>query len=165
MNATGLPLKAAIHEKRFKLLFLDLGLISASLQQDVQLMTDPQHVWTNRGALAEQFVGQECLAYQDAYLEPELYYWSRDERGSTAEVDYLLQVDAHILPVEVKAGSTGKMKSLHMFMASHQSPWGIRISTLPLYRDQAILSIPFYLVIELKRLVRCLGVKGKPPFN
>ena len=151
-NATGLPLKSLIHESRFKLLFLDLGLVSSAVQQDAQLMLDNQLLWVNRGALAEQFVGQELLANQDFYMETALYYWSRDARGSTAEIDYIVQVGAQIIPVEVKAGSTGRMKSLQMFMAEHNSPLGIRISTLPLSCEKHIASIPFYLVSELNRL-------------
>ena len=84
-NATGLPLRSLMHEKRFKLLFLDLGLVSSSVQHDPNLMINNQLLSVNRGALAEQFVGQELLANQDCYNDSEIYYWSRDARGSTAE--------------------------------------------------------------------------------
>lgn len=155
-NATGLPLRSLIHEKRFKLLFLDIGLVSSAVQYDPQLMMNNYLLGVNRGALTEQFVGQELLANQDCYLDSEIYYWSRDVRGSTAEIDYVMQAGSQIIPVEVKSGSTGRMKSLHMFMAEHHSSLGIRISALPFGRHQNIASIPFYLVSELERLIHLI---------
>ena len=156
-NATGLPLRSLIHENRFKLLFLDIGLVSSAIQYEPQLMMDSQLLAVNRGALSEQFVGQEVLANQDCYLDNGLYYWSRDARGSSAEVDYVVQVGRHIIPIEVKSGSTGRMKSLHLFMAEHQSKLGVRISAHPFSLHETIASIPFYLVSELSRLVAATG--------
>jgi predicted AAA+ superfamily ATPase len=63
-----------------------------------------------RGMLAEQFVGQELLAATDS----ELYYWSREERSSQAETDYLIVHNGKIIPVEVKSGSKGRLRSLHL---------------------------------------------------
>ncbi|MFZ4077147.1 MAG: ATP-binding protein [Legionellaceae bacterium] len=151
-NATGLPLRSLIHERRFKLLFLDIGLVSSAVQYEPQLMLDNQILAVNRGALTEQFVGQELLANQDCYVDAEVYYWSRDARGSTAEIDYIIQAGNQIIPVEVKSGSTGQMKSLHLFMQERQSVLGVRVSALPLSRHLNIATIPFYLVSELQRL-------------
>lgn len=152
-NATGLPLRSLIHEKRFKLLFLDIGLVSSAVQYDPQLMMSNHLMGVNRGALTEQFVGQELLVNQDCYLDAEVYYWSRDARGSTAEIDYVIQVGSKIIPIEVKSGSTGRMKSLHMFMAERHSAMGIRISERPFGCSENIASIPLYLVSELQRLL------------
>ena len=69
-----------------------------------------------KGAVAEQFVGQELLAYQNPYTRPLLYYWAREAKNSNAELDYLTQKEADIIPIEVKSGATGKLKSMHMFM-------------------------------------------------
>lgn len=117
-------------------------------------MLDNQVLAVNRGALSEQFAGQELLSIQDVYIEPELYYWSRDARGSTAEIDYLLPVGGQIIPVEVKSGSTGRMKSLQLFMTEHKSTLALRFSELPMGVKNSIASLPFYLISEVKRLIQ-----------
>lgn len=153
-SASGLPLHALINEKKFKLLFLDVGLLIRATQVSAhQVFNEDVHL-IHQGAIAEQFVGQELLSYQDCLLEPELHYWSRDVVGSQAEVDYLITQDSQILPIEVKAGSAGTLKSLHQFMKEKNSTLGVRILGAPLTYRQNILSIPFYLISELSRLVK-----------
>lgn len=151
-SASGLPLKALINDKKFKLLFLDVGLLIRATQVSAhQLFNENLHL-IHQGGISEQLVGQELLVYQDCLLEPELHYWSRDVVGSQAELDYLVTQNSQILPIEVKAGSTGSLKSLHQFMKEKNSSLGIRISEIPLTCQQNILTIPFYLIGELPRL-------------
>ena len=100
---------------------------------------------------------QELLAYQDCRLEPQLHYWSRDEIGSQAEVDYLISLDSQIIPIEVKSGTTGKLKSMHLLMREKNLPLGIRLSESPLALHHQILSVPFYLIHEIPRLVQLYG--------
>ena len=69
----------------------------------------------DRGRLAEQFVAQELLVAQDR----ELFYWAREVRGSSAEVDYLVARDGRIHPVEVKSGTGGQLRSLHRVLADY----------------------------------------------
>ena len=107
----------------------------------------------NRGALAEQFVGQELLAYSPVYDEGHLYFWCREKKSSMAEVDFITTVGAQIIPIEVKAGSTGQLKSLHLLMKEKNLKLGIRVSQHPLSYDGKILSIPFYMIGEIPRLV------------
>ena len=104
--------------------------------------------------MAEQFVGQELLAYSDPHLLPQLFYWEREKQGSRAEVDYILSIDRSIIPIEVKAGTQGKLKSLLQFMKEKKPHLAIRISQDRLSFENQILSIPFYLISELPRLVR-----------
>ena len=104
--------------------------------------------------MAEQFVGQELIAYQIPYYAPELFYWEREKKGSDAEVDYVLEIYGKIVPVEVKAGKTGRLRSLHQFLQEKQVPLGIRISTVSLSQDNTILSIPLYMISEISRLVQ-----------
>ena len=156
-SASGLPLQALVNEKKFKLLFLDIGLVTRATQVAVgQLMNDDLNL-IHQGSISEQFVGQELLAYQDCRVEPQLHYWSRDEIGSQAEVDYLITQESQIIPIEVKSGTTGKLKSLHLFMHEKKLAFGIRISESPLTFHQHILSIPFYLISEIPRLVELYG--------
>src|SRR3990167_421574 len=156
-SATGLPLQALINEKKFKLLFLDVGLAARATQVSMSQLFNDEITLINQGAISEQFVGQELLAYQDCRLEPQLHYWSRDEVGSQAEVDYLITHESQIIPIEVKSGTTGKLKSMHMLMSERKLPLGIRISELPLTLNTHILSVPFYLISEIPRLVELYG--------
>jgi hypothetical protein len=60
----------------------------------------------------------------ESYAEPELYYWNREQRSSSSEVDYLLARGTQVLPVEIKAGKAGALKSLHVFAAEKRSSSG-----------------------------------------
>ncbi len=156
--AAGLPLISHVQEKKFKLLFLDIGLLKRASRLDIDLLLNPALMLNNRGALTEQFVGQELLAYQDPYDEAQLYYWCRDKKGSSAEVDYLSHVDSQIIPIEVKSGKTGRLKSLQILLQEKSLPLGIRISTKKLQRQGNILSIPFYMIAEIARLVSSVRI-------
>jgi predicted AAA+ superfamily ATPase len=109
------------------------------------------------GAIAEQFVGQELLASQSCYDEPRLYYWARDVKNSSAEVDYLINIGAQIFPIEVKAGKTGRLTSLHLVVKNYKIPFGIRVSQKKLELENGVLSVPFYAIPEIPRLVKSLG--------
>ena len=71
---------------------------------------------------------QVLATYQDI-IEPALYCWHREEAGSNAEIDYVIQHANQVLPVEVKAGSTGSLKSLHLFMDLKKFPRALRINS------------------------------------
>ncbi len=153
-RASGLPLSATIQEKKFKLLFLDIGLVQCKSGLNETLLTTQDVLQLNTGALAEQVVGQELLAYQSAFLPPELYFWTRDKKGSQAEVDYILNIDGNIVPVDVKAGAIAHLKSLQLFLKEQECPTGIKISTAPLSVEKSILSIPLYLISRINELYR-----------
>lgn len=152
-NGSGIPLQANINYKKFKLLYIDNGLYLRDLQLNLSALNKEDLTLANEGKLAEQFVGQQLIQLFPAYEKAALYYWARDKKNSQAEVDYLWQHHDKIIPIEVKAGSTGRLKSLHMFKEAYRSPFGIRISTKKLNWDQDVLSIPFYLISELERLI------------
>lgn len=152
-SAAGIPLNSFINEKKFKLIYLDIGLAKRSAKLDLELMMKNDILLVNRGMLAEQLVGQELLAYQNPFEKSEVYYWHREQKNSKAEVDYVVSVGQQVIPIEVKAGTTGRLKSLHVFMEDRDSPVGIRISEKKLGMDKQILSLPFYLIGELERLV------------
>ncbi len=166
-SANGLPLAAEENTKFFKLLFLDVGLVSTMmhvswqvLQQDLMLV--------NQGALAEQWVGQELLNSLDAHQPPHLHYWARESRSSSAEVDYVIAGE-HPVPIEVKAGKTGSLKSLHLFIQEKSTPLAIRLNadmpSLMLLDQQKggvqkteheccrLLSLPLYMAGQIRRLI------------
>jgi predicted AAA+ superfamily ATPase len=155
-SASGIPMQIHVKENKFKLLFLDGGLVNCSNKLDIQSAWDTDLMQINSGALAEQFVGQELLAYADPHMNTPLYYWCRDKKGALAEVDYVIQAGSKIFPIEVKAGTTGSLKSLSQFLLEKQPPFGIRISQHPLSFHNGILSIPLYLISQLSRLISSL---------
>lgn len=152
-KASGLPLGAQAEKQRFKLAFIDVGLMqkACGLQVETQTEVDIMHI--NAGAVAEQIVAQELKSYMDPYQENQLYFWVRDKRGSMAEVDYLFTKDKYILPIEVKAGKTGTLKSLYLFLEQKKAPLGIRLSTDNISFYNNILSLPLYAIEQLSRLL------------
>ena len=152
-SASGLPLITTQNEKKFKILFLDVGLVKRARFLDTALLFQEDLMLINQGLLAEQFVGQELLAYRDPKVEERLFFWAREQKSSSAEVDFVIPIDHKIIPIKVKAGTTGRLKSLKIFMEEKGSTLGVRISQAPLSFDSQVLSIPFYLIGEFRRLV------------
>jgi hypothetical protein len=115
-DPSGLPLGENASAKVFKTLLLDLGLMRylSGMPDDIEYAKgDLLAIY--RGAMAEQFVGQEMLVAQNGSL----YYWNRQEKSSSAEVDYLAVLGGKVHPVEVKSGATGSLRSLHLFLATY----------------------------------------------
>jgi len=112
-----LPLAASVHMKTFKAAFLDIGLMQSlcGLPMDIQDI-NKNLLSIYRGALAEQFVAQELRLIQD---QGKLYYWQRLEKSSTAEVDFLAVKQGKVVPVEVKSGAAGRLRSLHLFLEQY----------------------------------------------
>lgn len=166
-HANGMPLRAEINTKIFKTIFLDIGLLSTALGlSDLSIIHAPDWAWINRGSLAEQFIGQALFQLAPAYQSPELHYWVREQAQSAAEIDYVWQYENQIVPIEVKAGKTGRLKSLHYGIQEKHWPYAVRFNTdKPSILDETtklpghapfsyrLLSLPFYLVGELNRFV------------
>lgn len=153
-TASGLPLNALANEKRFKIVFLDVGLVNYSTHLEAEILLEQNLLLINQGAMAEQFVGQELLAYGVPYEPGHLFFWTRDDKAGKAEVDYIINVGSEILPLEVKSGTTGRLKSLKLFLEEKKAPLGIRTSLMPLSFEKNILSVPLYMISEIERLVR-----------
>lgn len=151
-SSAGIPLGAVVDHKRYKLLFLDTGLTQAILGLD-------RHEWLlnsgkaliNKGALTEALVGQELLCYAQGYMKPNLYYWHREARSSMAELDYLIQLGNHIIPIETKSKKGSSLKSLHMFLNEYEelSPYGIRFSIHNYSIYEKLHSYPIYAIAGL----------------
>ena len=80
-------------------------------------------------------------------------FWARDKQNSSAEVDYLINFDSRIIPIEVKSGKTGSLKSLHLLMNERDLTLGVRISAQELQYREKILSVPFYMIDQIPRLI------------
>ncbi len=152
-SAGTLPLLSGLKENIFKLLFLDIGLVEQYMD------IDPENSGLMTGPLAEQFVGQEFLATSDPHLDMQLFFWARDP--GSAEVDYLIAHKGIIYPIEVKAGKSGRLKSLHLFIKEKKAPFGIKISQEPLGWNDGILSVPFYLASHLPRLIDSVSLTSQ----
>jgi predicted AAA+ superfamily ATPase len=102
-------------EKKFKTVFLDIGLLSNLSGFYSDKTIDKKNLTSAfNGKMAEQFVGQELRNANNR----QLYYWSRDARGSSAETDYLIEKEGEIIPIEVKSGKSGRLTSLHLLLDS-----------------------------------------------
>ncbi len=138
------PFQLNISLKKFKALLLDIGLWQqlTGMSNYLELVqADLSNIY--RGALAEQFVGQELVCANNG----EVCYWARDKRGSNAEVDYLVTVDGEPYPIEVKSGKAGSLKSMHMILEKYPScPAGIVFSGRPFARlkEQKLIFLPLY---------------------
>lgn len=145
-SGEGLPLESHANDRYFKVVFLDIGLMHAvnGLKRDIVLGEDLTDIY--KGAMAEQFVGQELLAYSSPYHKNILYYWARDKRGSSAEIDYLLQKERNVIPIEVKSGPTGRMKSMMLYKDAYHPKQAVKISQAPFDDKKEILELPLYAI-------------------
>ena len=147
-DAQGLPLGAQADLEKFKILFLDIGLSQATLGLDIsKWLLNPENQFINKGEIVEAFIGQELLAYSDTYQKHQLFYWLRTERTSQSEIDYVINIANKIVPIEVKSGSTGSLKSMHIFIKTHpKSPIGIKFSTKNYSKHNNIYVYPLYAI-------------------
>ena len=144
VNPPSLPFKYSAKLSVFKPVFLDVGLIQFASGVDFKdelIRNDLLNVY--KGAIAEQFVGQELFISQN----DELYYWSRQAKSSSAEVDYLARGENKIYAFEVKSGLSGSLKSLHLLLRNNlQINEGIVFSSreYDLLSEQRIRFVPIY---------------------
>ncbi|MEG1725998.1 MAG: ATP-binding protein [Anaerovoracaceae bacterium] len=148
--ANGIPLGAEINPKNRRMILCDTGLFQHILNLDVSqiLITDDFQV-VNRGALAEIFAGTELLKTSSCYDEAQLYCWHREKSQSNAQVDYIIQHNNSILPIEIKAGTKGAMQSLRVFMAEKHLSKGVRSSLENFARYEDIYVYPLYAISNL----------------
>ncbi|MFV9691785.1 MAG: ATP-binding protein [Desulfobacteria bacterium] len=165
-GANGVPLRAESNEKVQKPLFLDVGLLAAACGMSYADIASADKVkLVNSGPICEQFIGQHLLYARQYYEEPELFYWCREKRQASSEVDYVQACRSMIFPVEVKAGKTGTLKSLQVFIKEKGVNLGVRFNAdLPVLHDAdfslpeasgrfRLLSLPLYMVEELQRIL------------
>jgi uncharacterized protein len=165
-SGNGLPLGAESNEKFFKALMVDVGLISAQLGlTSVKRPKSDKMVFSNKGGLAEQFIGQQLRTAQGPKMDPQLFYWQRTG-GRLGEIDYVIQHGNRIIPIEVKSGATGSLKSLHQFIAEKKLSLAVRFNTNPPSIEEVrvkttigqpvkyrMLSIPLYLAEQIGTLI------------
>ena len=157
-DANGVPLGAEINERVVKYLLHDTGVLLAILGIDddtdqliKELMVADSIDLVDKGHVAEMLAGLELIKYASPQKRHQLYYWQNMNKGTCAEVDYVIARSGGIVPVEVKSGVKGSMSSMYSLMRNPQkhiergircslenfgsfdSPDGKRIDIVPLY--------------------------------
>ena len=169
-HCSGLPLKAEQDDSVYKLLFMDVGLANHILGLDwptINAMDEQQLV--NEGELAEQFIGQHLINLSQGLEVPQLQYWLREGKKANAEVDYVISRGNWIVPVEVKSGKSGSLKSLHQFMHQKGANLAVRFDlNAPGMQEVKhslataakitqvkfpLISLPLYAVEQLPRII------------
>ncbi|MGK5088762.1 AAA family ATPase [Bdellovibrionota bacterium FG-2] len=173
-SCVSLPLHAGSEELVYKLYALDVGLMNVVLGVDLpQLERARGEGLLDLGAMAEQVVFQNLLASSRAQDLP-LVYWLREARQANAKLDFVMALGAEIIPIEVKSGKSGSLKSLHQFIAAKKCRRALRFdlnqpASVHVKHDvvtpngvQAVefelLSLPLYLSSEARRIA--LSSKG-----
>jgi uncharacterized protein len=111
-----LPLAANENRKFYKLIFLDIGLLHYLLGFDWRSISGEEDLTDIcDGRFAEQFVGQELIAHRSESVRYQLHYWDRPKKGSDAEVDYVIERNGLPVPLEVKSGVRGKLRSMRQY--------------------------------------------------
>ena len=144
-SANGIPLGAEVNPKKRKMLLLDTGIFQRLLQLDISdvLFSDDLSL-VNRGGIAEQFIGLEIVKNASCYHQAELHYWHREALNSNAEVDYIIQRNNDIIPLEIKAGIKGSMNSMFLFLNEKKARYGCRISMENFAEYDKIKVVPLY---------------------
>ena len=143
-----LPLRGYGNRRSFKVYALDVGLLGALAGAAPQLLVRGDCLFEEyRGALVENYVAQQLAAEAVG----ELHYWRSS--GGKAEVDFLLEREGEVLPLEVKAGVNPRSKSLRSFDAQFAPRLLIRSTLLNLKRDARVLNIPLYALPDGLRFI------------
>jgi len=148
-SGAGVPFSVNASEKVFKTLLVDIGLLrSMCHDHPAPNFNADQLLSIFQGALAEQFAGQEFLSAS----RQEQYYWANTARGASSEVDFLINTNNEIHPVEVKSGSAGSLKSMHIYLQKFPGcKKGIVLSQREYHElpEQKLSFIPIYFAYSI----------------
>jgi uncharacterized protein len=143
--AQGIPLGAQTNSRKFKALLFDVGIHQRLLGLDLHEHIVKSHEdMINKGSAAELFVGLELIANGSPNTRPQLYYWHREAKSSSAEVDYIIQHGERVVPIEVKSGKKGRMRSIRIFMEERGLTIGARVSEENFGKYESIIVLPIY---------------------
>jgi len=151
ISKPGIPLKAYEDFSSFKLLLADTGLLAAMGEIDSKTLLEGNVLFSEfKGALTEQFVLQELLSAGVFSI----YYWSAER--STAEVDFVIQYNNIVVPVEVKAEENLQSKSLKSYHQKYNPQLSLRFSMSDYRRQDWMINVPLYAVGKLSRILDSL---------
>jgi len=142
-----IPLSAYADVHIFKVYLVDVGLLGAMSHLSAKTILYENELFQEfRGAIAENYVAQELI-----HSQYPLFYWTSEGK---AELDFIIEQDGFIYPLEVKSGNSSKKKSLRVYGDTYHPELLIRCSPMNLRRDGDILNCPLYLIEELRSLIQ-----------
>lgn len=146
-----MPLSAYSNSNYFKLYLSDVGLLRRMSKLPATAIYEDSKLYSEfKGALTENYVLNELVILTGDVP----YYW---KSGNTAEVDFVVQLDEKIVPIEVKASTNVKARSLNVYREKYLPEVSARISMLNLKKDGGLLSIPLYMIWDIKKLMGGFG--------
>ncbi len=166
-SCNGIPLSAERKENFFKCFLLDIGLIHTQLKLNPFETSETVELnYVNNGVLSEQLIAQQLHFQHLDFQEPQLYYWAREKKAASAEVDFVIaDSKRRIIPIEVKSGSTGSMRSLQVMIHEKSLSHAVRFnSEIPSVfheirktvlgdTEYNLYSLPHYLSGQIVRLM------------
>lgn len=149
-------------KRKPKLFWFDTGLVNfvAGVQQEILGVTDIQDAW--RGNSAEQIVAQELIS-STSNVEAKRNFWVRGTQSSSAEVDFVKNINGRLIPIEVKSGHNAHLRSLHQFMNASNQEIAVRIWSKAFSIDEVktqegkifkLYNVPFYYVAFLDKILK-----------
>lgn len=145
-----LPLKAYEDLKAFKIYLVDIGLLSCMAGLDVKTLLEGNEIFVEfKGALTEQYVLQELTCIDE--LKDKIYYYTNDR--STSEIDFIISKDSNIVPIEVKAETNLRAKSLSAFHEKFKIKTSIRISMSDFSKESWLINLPLYMESEILNVI------------
>ncbi len=146
-----------------KLIWVDSGIMNFSVDIQTEYLQSTSLVDVWKGHAAEQIVAQELRVVLDRNYRNEQYYWIRDKKGSTAEVDFVWQYNSEIIPIEVKSGTNAHLRSIHSFMSQTDAPniairiwpgeYSIDDLVSPTGHKFRLVNLPFYYIGVLDKIL------------
>jgi len=134
-----MPLKAYQDLAVFKLFMVDVGLLGASAGLSAAALIEGNRIMTEfKGALTEQYVMQELKTLNLDYIG----YWTNER--STTEVDFVIQKENSVIPIEVKSGENLRSRSFTLFCQNFSPDKALKTSALPYREDKTVLNVPLY---------------------
>ena len=149
-----------------KLITVDLGITNFAAGVQIEYLQNKDLLDTWRGRAAEQVVAQELRVLLDNHFRENQYFWVRDKKGTTAEIDFVWQQDTNLVPIEVKSGNNSHLRSLHSFVNQSEghvtavrvwgSEFGVQDVTTPApdNKPYRLINIPFYYVGQLDKILK-----------
>lgn len=146
-----------------KLVWVDSGIMNFSVGIQMEYLRNSSLLDVWKGHAAEQIVAQELRVVLDRNYRSEQFYWMRDKKGTTAEVDFVWQHNTAIIPIEVKSGTNAHLRSIHSFMSMTDAPdiairiwsgeFGVDELISPTGHPFRLINLPFYYVGMIDKIL------------
>jgi hypothetical protein len=146
ISKPGLPLKAYMNLSAFKIYLSDVGLLSAMGDLSAQVIVDGSRIFTEfKGALTEQYVLQQLISQLGLHA---YYYSSYNSKG---EIDFVVQGESSVIPIEVKAEENLQAKSLKAYVEKYAPQHAVRTSMSDYREENWLTNIPLYNIDRIRK--------------